>query len=108
MVVVTKRAKEALLEKKLAANIKDRDVGLRVAADDNGDLVLVADRARADDQVIEHAGATVLLVGADAQGTLRGVTLDCQETPEGDKELVLARGGFVDGAGNGYASEAAG
>ncbi len=91
MMAVTTRAKEALLEKKRAANITDREVGLRVASNSAGDYVLVADRARADDQVVEHEGATVLLVDTDTQGKLTGVTMDCRDTPEGRKELVLAR-----------------
>ena len=89
MVTVSERAKDRLLEQKEAANLPAADVALRVAAGPTGQWMLVADRQRQDDQVVEHRGATVLLVDPVAQSALDGVQVDCVETTDGDVELVL-------------------
>ncbi|MEK7863216.1 MAG: hypothetical protein AAB295_08135, partial [Chloroflexota bacterium] len=54
MVHVTERAKEVLLETKRSANIKDPEVGLRLAHSPGGGLGLFADRMKAGDQVVKH------------------------------------------------------
>lgn len=91
MVAVSERAKRILLEQKRAAHIDDADIGLRVAAAPSGQWMLVVDQPRDDDQVVEHDGATVLLVDPLAQDALTGAQVDCVETPDGDVELVLTR-----------------
>jgi Fe-S cluster assembly iron-binding protein IscA len=89
MVNVSERAKDRLLEQRRAANLDDSTVGLRVAAGPTGQWMLVADRVREDDQVVEHGGAAILLVDPVAQTVLDGVQVDCVETTDGDVELVL-------------------
>jgi Fe-S cluster assembly iron-binding protein IscA len=97
MVAVTERAKDVLLERKLAANISEPEIGLRVSSDPSGLWVLVADRPRADDQIVEHKGATVLLIGSEMSDLLAGAKVDCEETAGGDVELVVMRSGIENG-----------
>ena len=89
MVTVTERAKETLFEQKQASNLAGAEIALRVSASPTGQWMLIADRARDDDQIVEHRGSTVLLVDLAAQTALDGVQLDCVLTPEGDTALVL-------------------
>jgi len=97
MLAVTEQAKDALLRKKHDANIAEPEVGLRVAPDSAGEWVLFADRPRTDDQVIEHKGTTVLLIGADVSEILAGTKVDCLTTAEGGEELVLRHADRDDG-----------
>jgi hypothetical protein len=97
MVAVSDKAKELLLERKREANISDPDTGLRVAPDPTGQWVLLADQPRSGDQVVEHEGATVLLVSPDVQSALVGTTVDCMETSDGVMELALTPTGRYDG-----------
>ena len=90
MVSVTERARRVLLDRKRDENIGEPGAGLRVLLDGTGQWVLVADRVQANDQVVEHAGAPLLLVDPDAQRALAGITVDCLETPDG-AELLLTR-----------------
>jgi hypothetical protein len=96
MVIVSDRAKQVLLERKHAAHI-DEPEGLRVAVDESGALILVADHPRFDDQLVEHEGATVLLLSPDAQMVLAGMRVDCMQMPDGDVELVLRSSGVYNG-----------
>ncbi len=90
MVGVTERAKEALLQKKLSANIRNPEVGLRLATAPSGRLTLVADLVKAGDQVVKHKESTVLLVSAElSEMVLAGRTVDCTDTEDGRSELVL-------------------
>jgi hypothetical protein len=94
MVQVTERAKEVLLQTKLSARIQDPAVGLRLASAPSGSLALVADRVKAGDQVVKHRDSTVLLVQAElSELALAGATVDCTETSDGKRELVLRRAG---------------
>lgn len=90
MIIVTERAKDALLELKRSANLDQADVGLRLAPATGGELGLYADRRKAGDQVVEHEGSTVLLIGEEISKALVGTTIDCRRTPDGAR-LVLAR-----------------
>lgn len=93
MVQVTERAKEALLQKKLSANIHDPEVGLRLLAHPSGMLGLVADRVKAGDHVVRHKDSTVLLVDPEMSDlVLASGTVDCREIDDGGRiELVLRR-----------------
>jgi Fe-S cluster assembly iron-binding protein IscA len=92
MVAVTERARERLLEMKFSASINQPEVGFRLkpAADDRWRLV--PDEATESDQVVEHAGSTVLLIDADLSHVLDDGEVDCIETAAGQLELVLTRG----------------
>lgn len=92
MVHVTERAKEALLQKKVAANLDRPDIGLRLAARPGGQLGLVADRAKAGDHVVRHKDSTVLLVDPQiSELVITGRAIDCRRTHDGRVELVLRR-----------------
>lgn len=90
MLNVTDRAREALFQKKLSKNIEERNVGWRLASGTAGELGLVADREQKGDQVVEHEGSTVLLIGKDLSDLLAGAAIDFMTTPEGPR-LVLTR-----------------
>jgi hypothetical protein len=97
MVHVTERAKEALLEKKAAANLDRPEIGLRLAERPDGQLGLVADRAKAGDQVVRHKDSTVLLVDPQiSELVVTGRTVDCRRTRDGRVELILRRAGIDD------------
>ncbi|HEV8438835.1 MAG TPA: hypothetical protein VGT40_12125 [Methylomirabilota bacterium] len=92
MVAVTERAKALLLEMKSAANINQSKLGFRLktAADDRWGLV--PDEPAESDQVVQHAGSTVLLIDADLSEALGNGEVDCVETTAGEVELVLTPG----------------
>ncbi len=96
MVGVTERAKETLLEKRVSAQIRDPNVGLRLVPTLSGDFTLMADRAKAGDQVVKHGDSTVLLVDAKlSELVLAGRTVDCREGAEDGSVLVLRASGTV-------------
>jgi len=90
---ITERAKAELLRKKRSARIDDADVGLRLATAAGGELVLVADKAKAGDEVITHEDSTVLLVDQEVSTLVLGSrTVDCREASDGRIELVVTGG----------------
>jgi hypothetical protein len=90
MVHVTERAKEALLRRKLLANVISSDVGLRLAVGWGGQLGLVADRMKAGDLVVTHKNSTVLLIDPKVSTlVVTGRIIDCRRTSDGWDELVL-------------------
>jgi hypothetical protein len=92
MIHVTERAKELLLDKKLSANLQQREIGLRLAVRPDGHLGLVADREKAGDQVVKHKDSTVLLVDPEMSAfAVTGRTVDCRRAPNGRMELILRR-----------------
>lgn len=93
MIAVTERAKEQLLEMKLSANIKEPEVGLRLKPAATGEWQLFPDQAIEGDQVVEHGGSKVLLIGADASDALGDRQVDTQETAPGQVKLVLTSTG---------------
>ncbi len=82
MVSVTERAKEKLKEF-LGTKTEDASVGLRLEWTPSGEFAVFPDQERADDQVVEHQGVVVLLVGQEiAQEIAQKVgdtTIDCDE-----------------------------
>ena len=88
MVHVTERAKDKLKEL-LATESVDPSVGLRLEKSASGEFGIFPDRERADDQVVQHQGAVVLLVGQETAETMAGTTIDCDDTGAG--RLVLKR-----------------
>jgi hypothetical protein len=91
MIAVTERAKEQLLDMKLAANINEPEVGLRLTPAATGEWQLFPDRAIEGDQVVEHGGSKLLLIGADASDALGDRQVDCRETAPEQVKLVLTR-----------------
>lgn len=92
MIAVTERAKEQLLDMRLSANINQPDVGLRLQPAATGGWQLFPDQVVEGDQVVEHDGSKILLIGAEASGELGDGQVDCRETAPGQVQLVLTRG----------------
>lgn len=88
MLTVTTEAKQLLLEA-LLANTDDPEIGLRLALGPGGQLALVLDKESEGDQVIEHKGSKVLLVGAELAFVVDGVTIDVRDTEDGPRLIVL-------------------
>jgi Fe-S cluster assembly iron-binding protein IscA len=87
---VTERAKNALLERRRSMKTEGADVGLRLSLGRGGHVGLVPDRVTPDDDVVTHAGTTVLVVArALSERLLKGRTIDCRTTSAGATELVL-------------------
>ena len=89
MVNVTERAKERLKEL-LEMRTEDASVGLRLELTPTGELAVFLDQERADDQVVEHQGAAVLLVGQEIAQSVEDTTIDCDEA--GSVTRLLIRG----------------
>ena len=86
MIIVTKRAKDALKGSlPLGAS---RGLTLRLEASGFGVLGLVTGTARRGDYAVEHDGTTVLLIAPTLAARLRGAQLDCEQTSNG-RQLVL-------------------
>lgn len=88
MLTVTNEAKQLLLEA-LLANTDDPEIGLRLALGPGGQLALVLDKEAEGDQVVEHKGSKVLLVGAELAFVVDGVTIDVRDTEDGPRLIVL-------------------
>lgn len=92
MLTVTERAKEALARLKAStASREDADAALRLllAAGDM-QFGLQVDHWKPGDQVIEHAGAKILLVDDALADALSDATIDA-ETGGAEDDLVIKR-----------------
>jgi Fe-S cluster assembly iron-binding protein IscA len=89
MLTVTERAK-AKLKKLLDSESDDRSIGLRLGKTASGALGVFPDRERPDDLVVEHEGATVLLVGQEVVEKVEDTTIDYEEGGPGPG-LVIKR-----------------
>jgi Fe-S cluster assembly iron-binding protein IscA len=85
MLNVTERAR-AKLKELLTTESADESVALRLGKTASGELRLFADRERPDDQVVEHEGTAVLLIGREIAENVEGTTIDFEE---GDPAPVL-------------------
>jgi Fe-S cluster assembly iron-binding protein IscA len=88
MVMLTDRAKVAL-KSALVRSIDEEGVGLRLDVSEEGGLALYPDQAKAGDQVIEHEGNVLLLIGDDLSQPLTGATIDLAETSEGTGLVIM-------------------
>jgi Fe-S cluster assembly iron-binding protein IscA len=75
---VTERAKERLKDL-LVTKAADASVALRLELTPSGEFAIFPDQQRADDQVVEHQGAAVLLVGQEIAPRVEDTTIDCDE-----------------------------
>ncbi len=89
MVYVTERAREVF---KLALDdlTEETEMTLRLGQTPAGSLGVFPDTEKDGDQVIDHEGQTVLLIGREVSEALAGRTIDVEETDEGFK-FVLKR-----------------
>jgi len=88
LLTVTDSAKE-LLKETLLGNTDDPEIGIRLRVGP-GKLGLVLGREAEGDQIVEHDGLKVLLVGQELATILELVTLNVRDTPDGP-ELILVR-----------------
>jgi len=88
MISVTDAAKE-LLKETLLAHTDERELGLRLRMEADGDFGLIVDREAEGDQVVEHDRLKVLLVAEEVAAMLKRNTLDVRDTADGRSELVL-------------------
>ena len=90
MLTVTEGARK-LLKDKLVANTDDPEIGLRLKLEPPGQFGLVLGKEAEGDLVVEHKGVKVLLVASELAPAVDGITLDVQDTAEGQK-LVVSKG----------------
>lgn len=90
MVTVTTQARDALLWLKQAEELQQPHLVMRLVSSREGRFQLVPSSEESGDQVVEHAGSKVLLIGEDIAGVLAGATIDCRGTSEGP-QLIIAR-----------------
>lgn len=82
MVYITDRARAQL--KAATDRIADEsERRLRLGPTANGTLGVYLDRAQEGDQVVEHDGVTVLLIGSHVAQTLAGSMIDFEERESG-------------------------
>lgn len=86
---VTERAK-ARLKELLEAESDDRSVGLRLGKTASGALGVFPDRERPNDEVVEHEGTAVLLVGQEVADRMQNMTIDYEDGGPGPG-LVIKR-----------------
>ena len=90
MVTVTERAKERL-KTVLQSEVDDSSVGLRLERTPSGQFGVFPDRAHADDQVVVHEGAVVLLVDQEVADTIGEATIDYEERQMGAQFVITKR-----------------
>ena len=82
MVNITERAAKALV-KLLYDTVDMPQARLRIMDRGQGTLGLGIDIEAPTDYVVEYEGSSVLVVGETLANSLKGVTLDIEESPEG-------------------------
>lgn len=82
MITVTEQAKEEL-KAILVANGAAPEEGLRLLPTSDGNLVLTIDTMLSGDQVVEHEGYKVILIGIEYLKAFEGKTVDCEDTQDG-------------------------
>jgi Fe-S cluster assembly iron-binding protein IscA len=87
MVNLTDRARVAL-KSVLSRSLDEAGVGLRLDVSEEGGLALFPDTAKEGDEVVEHEGDVLLLIGDDVSQPLQGATIDLTDTPEGARLVV--------------------
>jgi len=88
MITVTEAAKQELYRILMTDGITDTTVGFRLNIQSAGEYALVPDFAKDDDQVVEHKGSKVLLVGKGLANALDGMTIDYTETDGGARLCI--------------------
>lgn len=81
MITVTKRAKEELKTKVIAAEAEPGE-GLRLLPSPEGRFELMLDNELSGDLVVEYEGYKVLLIGIEYIRILNGKTVDCCDTED--------------------------
>jgi Fe-S cluster assembly iron-binding protein IscA len=87
MLTVTAQAAEKL-KTRAEAEIADPSQAFRLVPARSGGIALVVDTVKEEDQVVEHEGVVILLVGAELADTVDGLVLDCKDTPQGRRLTI--------------------
>ena len=85
------RPRERKAQGTLKNQIDDPSLGLRLETTASGQFGVFPDRERDDDQIVEHQGSLVLLVGKEIAQTMGDTTIDCDESRP-DPRLVMKHG----------------
>jgi len=88
MITVTDKAKQEL-KKTLSENVDTPGAGLRLVSREGGQLGLGVDIEKDDDEVVEFEGSKVLIVEKKLADTLNKITLDVEDTKEGNRLVLL-------------------
>ncbi|HSB70045.1 MAG TPA: hypothetical protein VLT62_11985 [Candidatus Methylomirabilis sp.] len=89
MIAVSEKAKEVLLDWKQSAPATEVNLTLRLALSPAG-WEVHPDTPRAGDVVVEYQETPVLIIQERASGLLREFTLDCRETVERTRLVLVA------------------
>lgn len=87
MVRLTRRARERL--KSLCEKAHRPGLALRLVPAAPGTLGLVADAQRLGDHAVEHDDGLLLVIEERFARLLAGLVIDCQETAEGPRLLLI-------------------
>jgi Fe-S cluster assembly iron-binding protein IscA len=78
MIIVTENAKEAL--KRISPQVVDRpEAVFRLIANKSGQLALIVDSERENDQLVKYQGAKVLVIDKEVSAAFDGVGIDYQD-----------------------------
>jgi Fe-S cluster assembly iron-binding protein IscA len=78
MITVTESAKEAL--KRISPQVVDQsDTVFRLIANKSGQLALIVDSERENDQLVKYQEATVLVIDREVSAAFNGVGIDYQD-----------------------------
>ena len=84
MLEVTERAKQELM-KTLKANTDNPEACMRLTLDHHGSIGFRIDTEKQGDQVVEYENSKLLVVEKDVLESLPGLTLDIEESPDGNR-----------------------
>jgi hypothetical protein len=88
MILVSELAKTVLLESLQASGVPP-DQGLRLRVGASG-FLLETDQPTQQDRIIQHEGATIVIVDAGIESAIGDAIIDVADSPEGP-ELVFRR-----------------
>jgi len=87
MITVTAQAAEEL--KAMAqGQVTEAAEGLRLVPAGSGQLALTIDTVKEGDQVVEHEGVKILLVGPELADAVDGLVVDVKDTSEGRRLTI--------------------
>jgi len=90
LLTVTDTAKEHLKDI-LLSNTDDPQIGIRLGLGPGRQFDLVLDREAEGDQIVQHDGLKVLLVGQELATIVDLVTLAAQDTPDGPNLILVKK-----------------